>query len=324
MRVVVCGAGAVGGSIGGLLWASGVDTVLVARGEHGLALQREGLRLLRPGSTQTLAVPTVQRVDELNWAEDDLVVMATKVQDAPALLDDLAAVAPAGVSMVCAQNGLAGEPMAARRGFATLGMMVWLPATHLVPGEVRLHSFPSAGILDVGAWPAGDSSVATQFAAMLRAAGFDAQARPDIVAWKRRKLVSNAVGILHALVNGPFDGLARALADEAAAAFSASGADVVSDETFTARVAGLEQLEIDGLRREGGSAWQALVRGRSSEAHYLCCEITLLGALHDVDTPVARAVQKAAARLDRAGCGARALSAAAIWELVGRGTPPTP
>jgi 2-dehydropantoate 2-reductase len=48
MRYIVIGAGAVGGTIGGRLFESGHDVVLVARGPHLDALRAHGLRLATP------------------------------------------------------------------------------------------------------------------------------------------------------------------------------------------------------------------------------------------------------------------------------------
>ena len=52
MRFVVVGAGAIGGAVGGRLFQQGYDVTLVARGEHGRALQ-SGLTLESPTETVT-------------------------------------------------------------------------------------------------------------------------------------------------------------------------------------------------------------------------------------------------------------------------------
>ena len=44
MRIVVMGAGGVGGYFGGRLVLAGNDVTLVARGPHGEAIRRKGLR----------------------------------------------------------------------------------------------------------------------------------------------------------------------------------------------------------------------------------------------------------------------------------------
>jgi ketopantoate reductase len=43
MRIVVVGAGAIGGLVGGRLAQHGHDVLLVARGAHGAAIRSEGL-----------------------------------------------------------------------------------------------------------------------------------------------------------------------------------------------------------------------------------------------------------------------------------------
>ena len=48
MRLVVYGAGAVGGVVGGRLFQHGHDVVLVARGEHQRAIAARGLTIEWP------------------------------------------------------------------------------------------------------------------------------------------------------------------------------------------------------------------------------------------------------------------------------------
>ncbi|HEX9180288.1 MAG TPA: 2-dehydropantoate 2-reductase N-terminal domain-containing protein, partial [Burkholderiales bacterium] len=45
MKLVVVGAGGVGGYFGGRLAATGSDVTFIARGEHLAALRRNGLRI---------------------------------------------------------------------------------------------------------------------------------------------------------------------------------------------------------------------------------------------------------------------------------------
>ena len=61
MRIVVFGAGAVGGVIGGRLFQyadrHGHDVVLVARGAHHDAIRDQGLTVHDPDATVVLPVP---------------------------------------------------------------------------------------------------------------------------------------------------------------------------------------------------------------------------------------------------------------------------
>jgi len=54
MRVLVMGAGAVGGYYGGVLARRGHDVVFVARGEHLAAMRERGLELRTDGQTYLL------------------------------------------------------------------------------------------------------------------------------------------------------------------------------------------------------------------------------------------------------------------------------
>src|SRR4051812_40710657 len=59
VRYLILGAGAVGSAIGGRLTAAGRDVVLIARGAHLEALQRDGLRLREPERDETIPVTAV-------------------------------------------------------------------------------------------------------------------------------------------------------------------------------------------------------------------------------------------------------------------------
>ena len=156
MRYIVIGAGAIGGTIGGRLAASGHEVVLVARGAHLDALRARGLRLATPDGTSTLDIPAVAGPGELGLREDDALLLATKTQDAEPLLAEWAwqplrngpvrddTVAADALPVVCAQNGVASERIALRRFRQVYGMCVWLPATHLEPGVVEANGVPLA------------------------------------------------------------------------------------------------------------------------------------------------------------------------------------
>ena len=149
MRVVVYGAGAIGGVLGGLLHEHGVDVVLVARGPHYDAIDREGLRIETPEGARLVPVPVVDSPARLRWGADDVVVLAVKTQDVEGALEALADAGADDVPLACAQNGVESERLALRRAEAVYGVCVMAPAAHLRPGVVRAYSVPTPGILDV-------------------------------------------------------------------------------------------------------------------------------------------------------------------------------
>ena len=165
MRYIIIGAGAVGGAIGGRLFQSGYEVVLVARGPHLDALRAHGLRLVTPDGRATLPVPAVGSPSELGLRDGDVLVLAVKTQDAAAALADWAwqavrggTVAADSLPVVCAQNGVASERIALRRFRHVYGMCVWLPATHLEPGTVEAQGGPLSGMLHIGRYPSGSTT----------------------------------------------------------------------------------------------------------------------------------------------------------------------
>jgi 2-dehydropantoate 2-reductase len=296
MRVVVVGAGGIGGTLGARLHQSGHDVVLVARGAHGEAIRERGLTFATPEERVTLRIPTYLHPREVAWTPDDLVVLAAKSQDTEAAARDLA-LAAGEIPVVAAQNGVANERTLARWFHDVHGMCVMMPTAHLQPGVVQAHSAAATGILDLGRFPDGTDEVDANVAAALRASRFECVARPDIMRWKYRKLVNNLGNAVQALCGRVLDRAeARTALDlltaEADQVFTAAGIDPVTDREDDVRRADHLQLRpIGDQPRAGGSTWQSLTRGSGVETDFLNGEIALLGRLHGVPTPANERIQ---------------------------------
>ncbi len=296
MRFVVYGAGAIGGVVGARLIEQGYEVGLIARGAHGRMIAEHGLRLESPTGSATLNPAVVaERPQEIEWRDDDVVLLAVKSQDTPGAMTDLAGCAPPTVAIACLQNGVANERMALRFFANVYGVKVVCPATHLEPGEVIAHGFPIAGIFDVGRYPSGRDEVADALGDAFNASSMASIVRPDIMRWKYAKLVhmnlSNAVDALcggHAR-QGAVTALIR---EEGMAVTRAAGIDVASPDEDTRRV---QSEDVPGRARGGSSSWQSLARSAGSiETDYLNGEIVLLGRLHGVPTPVNECVRRLA------------------------------
>jgi 2-dehydropantoate 2-reductase len=315
VRYIIIGAGAVGGTIGGCLAQAGHEVVLVARGAHLAALRESGLRLATPAGTETLTLPAAGAPDEVALRSGDVLVVATKSQDSAALLAEWArqpvdggGTAADRLPVVCAQNGVANERMALRRFRHVYGMCVWLPATHVAPGEVAAHGQPKAGLLVVGRYPSGTDATIEQVAADLAGSRFLAPVSADVMRWKYGKLLGNLGNAFQALCGpqaagrggqAPETAAGRVLemmAAEGAAALDAAGIGYVSAaELNQAHGQQVESGEVPGTPHTGGSSWQSLTRGTGSiEADFLNGEIVLLGREHGVAAPVNEALQRLA------------------------------
>jgi 2-dehydropantoate 2-reductase len=327
VRIVVLGAGAIGGVIGGRLAQHGHDVVLIARGPHHDAIRDHGLVIESPDDRVTLRVPVVDSPSRIRFGPDDVVFACTKTQDTAAALDALASTAPTTTPIVCAQNGVENERLALRRFARVYAMCVMCPASHLDPGIVQASSSPVSGILDLGRYPEGVDEVAEQVADVLGCATFDSRALPDVMRWKHTKLLMNLGNAIEATIGRTER--ARELAEraraEGVACLAAAGIAFASAEEDTQRRGDRLRIRpIAGARRGGGSSWQSLARGaRRIEVDHLNGEIVMLGRLHGVPTPVNEALQRLANAAARDGRDPGSVAESELDALLERASTPT-
>jgi 2-dehydropantoate 2-reductase len=296
---VIIGAGAIGGLIGARLFEHHSDVVLVARGDHYRAIETAGLRVDTPDGSTISRLPVVDRVSAVTFRPDDVVLFATKSQHTADALAAVTEAAPPGTPVICAQNGVENERLALRRFANVYAVCVMCPASHLEPGVVRAHRAPVPGILDLGRYPYGVDTTATELADALTTASFLSDSKPDIMRWKYKKLLLNLGNAIEAIC-GPESG-GRVLYDrayrEGVACLDAADIPYVSDADDAARRGDLIPRPSGGKPR-GGSSWQSMVRQTGDvETDYLNGEIVLLGRLHGVPTPVNAVLQRLANQL---------------------------
>ncbi len=289
---VLYGAGAVGGVIGGRLHLAGHEVTLVARGAHLDRIRADGLVLDTAEGRQVVAAPATDTAAGIAWREDTVVVLAVKSHQTEAALADLVRHAPGDVPVVCAQNGVANEPATLRRFAHTYAITVMLPAQHLEPGLVVQSCHPVPGILDIGRYPSGTDRVTGRVSADLRSAGFESVPRADVMAWKYRKLVTNAVGDVSAVLPDEAEVLRPQVRAEAEAVLAAAGVSVISHDADLERRGDLlrGRDDVDGPNSLG----QSVARGLDTEVDFRAGEVVLLGRLHGVRTPANERVQRAA------------------------------
>ena len=125
-------------------------------------------------------------------------------------------------------------------------------------------------------------------AAGLRAGGFESVVRPDIMAWKYRKLMMNLGNAAQAACpqDDDRDRLTELARDEGERVLAAAGIATIT--RGGGRRAPRRPARHASMRgRGGGSTWQSLRRRTGDvETDYLNGEISLLGRLHGIPTPV--------------------------------------
>ena len=93
MRILVIGAGAVGGYFGGRLADAGRDVTFLVRGRQSEAIRQDGLRIVSPHGNATLH-PKLISADEIAGSYDLIILCVKAYSLAVAMNDFAAAVAP--------------------------------------------------------------------------------------------------------------------------------------------------------------------------------------------------------------------------------------
>lgn len=214
MRILVFGAGAVGGYLGGILTVAGKDVTLVARGAQYEALSTKGLYLEGPksGGHNPIKVQVCRPGEEKG--PYDLVFVGLKSQQIAGNAAHLAGLLARGGSIIFAQNGinwwyfekldspLKGTSLPSldpegviKRTFpidAVIGGVINKPADLYAPGRIRLADQASdrlvLGELDNRVTPR-----LKEIASVVESAGWTVLATDNVRLFKWRKQLSNAI-----------------------------------------------------------------------------------------------------------------------------------
>jgi 2-dehydropantoate 2-reductase len=300
MRFVVFGAGAIGSGIGGHLYRTGHDVVLVGRPGHVEQIRRRGLQLITPDQTYMLPVPAVASAAEVGFRDGDAVLLCVKSQDTDAALVEIRAAggSPQRLPIFCCQNSITNEPAAIRYFRQVYGVLVVVPGVFLEDGVVHNPITGNAGFLEIGRFPVGSDPLAGETAAAFSRASYAALVNPQVMAAKGAKMLGNLGNAMGAITDGKGDSTAYMahVRQEALACFQAAGIPCEDARSFrerTSRYRGTTVLP-PGLRNLG-SSWQSLQRrGGSIEADFLNGEIVRLGRLHGIATPYNEVLQEVA------------------------------
>ncbi|HYP27175.1 MAG TPA: 2-dehydropantoate 2-reductase [Blastocatellia bacterium] len=194
-RYVILGAGAIGTAVGGLLLNAGSRVQLVARPAHAEALAR-GVTIRQDGGEMRFKAYAVTEARRLAPESGDVLVIATKSQATEAAVDELSEIYDRATPIVCLQNGVRNEEIAARRFDNVYAALVMLSAVQLEPSVIRL---PRGRDIAIGLYPEGVDDLSLRMCEDLTRAGFDCIASAHVMAMKWGKLVANLNNATHAI-----------------------------------------------------------------------------------------------------------------------------
>jgi 2-dehydropantoate 2-reductase len=239
VRILVMGAGAVGGLYGAALAERGHDVTFVARGAHLAALRERGLTI-RSGERSTVLRPLRAVADPTEaGAGFELVLFAVKGYDTEPAARALRPVVDSGTSVLTLQNGVeSGDRLGAVLGADRVLVGTTLVVTTIAEPGVIVQANPVRRI-EVGE-PSGQMTPRlSTIADALRDAGVDVRVTADVrrAVWEKfvrlapgATLATASVATLGQLRDTPESAaLYRALVVETVAVGRAAGADLPAD-----------------------------------------------------------------------------------------------
>ena len=290
MRVIIYGAGAIGGVIGGHLVRVGYDVVLIGRPGHVSVIRQHGMRFITPTNTHLLRLLAVTSPDQINFRPDDIVLLCVKGQNTEEALNDLRKVIE-DVPIFCFQNGVRNEEIASQYFPKVYGVRVNVSSVFLTDGEVMARHDPP-GWLIMGRYPTGTDDLVETMAANLRDAGFFVKVTPDVMPHKWGKLIDdnldNAINAITNVRGRDNNRVDEAVRQEAREILAQAGIHWVSDEELaqewperTSQPRSILDIEAKG------STWQSLARRQGTvETDFLNGEIVRLAKRLGSQAPV--------------------------------------
>ena len=289
MRVIIYGAGAIGGALGGHLSLAGTDVVFIGRAGHVRCINENGLRFITPSGTHILKVRAVTSPDRIEFSHEDLVFLCVKSQDTADAMNDLHSAAR-DVPVFCFQNGIRNEETTSGYFPRVYGVMVRIGGEYIRDGEITVRRDPPGWVV-LGRYPEGLDDLAERAAEMLTRAGFHVLLSPHVMRYKWGKLMTNLGNAVDAITNSYWNDLRpimQAAQEEARGILSRAGITWISQEQLGTEWPVLNEKPRKSISTESqSSTWQSLARKQGSvETEYLNGEIVRLAHQYGMEAPV--------------------------------------
>lgn len=330
-RLVIWGAGAIGGTIGAALARAGADPLLVdSDAAHVAAMQANGLKITGPIEDYAVPVRAASPADVRGPV--DRVMLAVKGQHSTAAARQIAPLLAEGGSVLSLQNGLNGDALANVLGRERVVLaLVDIASDYIEPGVVH---YGGRGSIYVGEPDGRITPRVEDYVALLKRFDERIEATGNVLGLLWGKIAYAGLLIATALTNDTMadvlgdprwqDVLGRIGREIVLAARAANvkpvGVDGFDAEAFAAGNAGGIRASCDAMAdhyrhsaKTRSGIWRDLaVRKRKTETEALLGPVNTSAAKHGVATPT---VNRLAAMIAEMEAGTRDFSAENLAEL---------
>jgi 2-dehydropantoate 2-reductase len=292
MRILIVGAGAVGGYFGGRLAAAGRDVTFLVRPSRAKQLSQDGLRIISPHG-DTVLTPKLISAEEIDTPYD-LVFLSVKAYALDAVMNDFAAAVGPETMILPVLNGMCHVDLLTKRfgEHAVIGGVCLVAAE--IDDEGRIVQLADFQQLAYGERNGETTPRLQTLAPTLQGAGFDAHLSTDIMQAMWEKWVQLAsLGAINCLMRGTIGEivavpggaeLSLKVVDESAAVATACGHK--PSEVLLARHAAAMTAPGSPLT---SSMYRDLRKGAPVEADHILGDFIERGAEQGVTTPLLKA-----------------------------------
>jgi 2-dehydropantoate 2-reductase len=298
MRILVVGAGAVGGYFGARLAAAGRDVTFLVRERRAAQLRKIGLVLKSSSGDLTIAPADLKLISAQELAASkstyDLILLATKAYALDAAMEDFAPAVGADTAILPVLNGMRHlDILSARFG-----------VEHVLGGSSRIVADldPKGRVLHIEQWKdlafgELDKRVTPRIEAIaktLHGAGFEDQFSPDILAfmWNKWVLLASMAG-LTCLLRGNIGEIARVpFGVETERAFVAECAAIATASGYPPSeksLAGVTARLTDPQSILTASMYRDLMKNSPVEADHILGDLLRRGKTLGLESPLLQA-----------------------------------
>ena len=289
MRILVIGAGAVGGYFGGRLADAGRDVTFLVRGRQSEAIRQHGLRILSPHGNATL-YPKLISAHEIAGSYD-LIILGVKAYSLAAAMNDFAGAVAPNTTILPLLNGMRHiELLSGRFGDDSVVGGVCLISADIDP-EGRIVQLTDNHRLVYGELTGNDSPRISALNEAMQRAMFDARTSGNILQemWEKWVLLASLgaatcllrgnIGEIEAIPAGA--DLSRAILSECSAISNACGYPPSTE--FLARAEKVLTTRGSSLT---SSMYRDLIRNAPVEVDQILGDLLERGRKFDIAAPL--------------------------------------